>query len=100
MRRTPGRLQFLRMALQARAIGGQHQVLQARQLAELAHQLHDAVADQRFAAGQTDFVDTEGDKYFSDLQHLLQAQHLAAWQKLHFFGHAIDAAKIAAIGHR
>jgi hypothetical protein len=61
---------------------------------------HHAMAHQRLAAGDAQLSGSAGDKGGAQAVELLEREQIPARQKLHVFGHAIDAAQIAAVGHR
>lgn len=88
-----------RQFFQTGAIGGQQQFVESGQRTDILDQRHDVAADQRLTAGQADAADPEAGEGTGHTVDLLQRQHLLAWQEGHLFGHAIDAAEIAAIGH-
>ncbi len=69
----------------------------ARQRSE---QAHDAMAHQRLAAGDAQLLRPARDEGGAQPVELLEREQIAARQELHVFRHAIDAAKIAAVGHR
>ena len=69
----------------------------ARQRGE---QRHDAAAHQRLAAGQAQLADALGDEGAAQPVEFLQAQEVGLGQEGHVLRHAIDAAEIAAVGHR
>ncbi|MCY1450326.1 hypothetical protein D9M71_671240 [compost metagenome] len=98
--RQAGIEQRLGQAGELRAIAGHAQLAQARQGGNPGAQLDDARAHQRLAAGQADLAGAHGDKAFSKLIQLFKGEDALARQELHVFGHAIDAAKVAAVGDR
>ena len=61
---------------------------------------HDAAAHQRLAAGEAQFAHAARDEGRAQPVELLQREHIGLRQKGHVFRHAIDAAEIAAVGHR
>ena len=68
--------------------------------AQTADQIEDAAPDQRLTAGQPEFAGATPHERSRQPVDLLEAQHLGLGQERHRFGHAIDAAEIAAIGNR
>src|SRR5262249_7327443 len=66
----------------------------------IADQLHDVLADQRLAAGQTQLAHAEPDKGRAEAVKLFQGKDLGLRQEAHVFRPAIDAAGIAAVRHR
>ena len=63
-------------------------------------QRHDAAAHQRFAAGQPELAHALGHERAAQPVELLERQEVGLRQKRHVLGHAIDAAEVAAVGHR
>ena len=61
---------------------------------------HDALAHQRLAAGDPQLAHAERDEGRAEPVELLERQQLGLGQELHVLGHAVDAAEVAAIGHR
>ncbi|MNN70669.1 hypothetical protein D3C81_1865400 [compost metagenome] len=88
------------MTYKLRAVAGHAQLAQSRQGGQAFAEPDDARPHQRFAASQAQLAHAAGDK---DARHPLdffQSQYLLARQKAHVLRHAVDAAKIAAVGHR
>jgi len=86
-----------------RAVGGERQFLQRAGLQVPRHRLeerHDPLANQRFAAGDAQLLDAEADEGGAQAVELLQRQKFLLRQEGHVLGHAVGAAKIAAVGHR
>ena len=67
---------------------------------ERPHQRHDAAPHQRLAAGQPQLADAARDEGAAQPVEFLQRQQVGLRQERHVFRHAIDAAEIAAVGHR
>ena len=63
-------------------------------------QIHHAAPHQRLAAGQPDLLHPEADEDRAQPIQFLEPQHFGVRQERHLLRHAIDAAEIAAIGHR
>src|SRR5580700_4037482 len=63
-------------------------------------QRHDAATDEWLAAGQAQFAYAARNKGRAQPVKFLKRQDLGLGQKGHVFRHAIDAAEIAAVGHR
>ena len=88
---------------QLAAVGGERQFLQragAEMAAEAFDQRHDALAHQRLAAGEAELLDALLDEGRADPVEFLERQQVLLGQEGHVLGHAIDAAEIAAVGHR
>ncbi len=93
------------MLFQQPAIGGQRDFRHAQILFQDANEIRQIRPQQRFAAGQTHFLDPQLAKGAHDPRQLRQAYQLVLFQKgmvraENLLGHAIGAAKIAAIGDR
>ena len=69
----------------------------ARQRAE---QRHDPAPHQRLAAGQPQLAHALGDEGAAQPVELLERQQVGLRQERHVLRHAVDAAEIAAVGHR
>ena len=65
-----------------------------------ADQRHDVLADQRLAAGEPELAHAAGDEGRAEPVELLERQHVLLRQEGHVLRHAIDAAEVAAVGHR
>ena len=63
-------------------------------------QRHDVAPHQRLAAGQPQLAHALGDEGRAQPVEFLQRQQVGLRQERHVLGHAIDAAEIAAVGHR
>ena len=97
-----GRLQIAGKARQLRAIGRQRQFLEGAAVEmtrERTDEVHDVLAHQGLAAGQSQALDALCDEGRGQPVEFLQREKVALGQKLHVLGHAIDAAKVAAIRH-
>src|SRR5258706_261648 len=99
----PGGLQRLDLLGEQRAVGRQRNFY--RQLGEHRHQALQVTTHQRLAAGEPDLLHAELDEDAREARDFLEAQDRAVRKKLmvrieHFARHAIDAAEVAAIGHR
>ena len=88
---------------QQRAVGGERQFIQ-RAAVEMprqrAHQRHHVAADERLAAGQPQLPHALGDEGRAQPVEFFQRQQVGFRQERHVFRHAIEAAQIAAVGHR
>ncbi len=85
------------------AIGGERQFFKRARFEmarEAFDQRHDALAHQRLAAGQPQLLDALLNENRADPVQLLDGQQVLLRQECHVFGHAIDTAEIAAVGHR
>ena len=92
-----------REAAELAAVGGQRQLLERAGLEVARHgaeEGHDALAHQRLAAGDPELLDAEADEGRAEPVELLERQQLGLGQELHVLGHAVDAAEVAAVGHR
>lgn len=88
---------------QLRTIGGQRQFFQRAALQmprQLAHQMHDVLAHQRFAAGEAQFAHTLFDEDGAEPVKFLKRQQILLGKERHVLGHAIGTAEIAAVGDR
>ena len=95
--------QLVGVARELAAVGRQGQLVERAGLevpAERAEQGHDVAPHQRLAAGQAQLPDAEPDEGAAHPVELLEGQQLRLRQKVHLFRHAIDAAEVAAVGHR
>ena len=73
----------------------------AREVArQRADQRHDVLAHQRLAAGEPELAHAAGDEGRAQPVELLERQHVLLRQEGHVLRHAIDAAEVAAVGHR
>ena len=92
----------LGMVRKLACIGGQRQLVEA--LAQMPRQPldqpHDVPPHQRLAAGQPELAHAARDEGARQPVDLLEAQQILARQEVHRLGHAIDAAKVAAVGDR
>jgi hypothetical protein len=98
-----GILQVPRIFAELAAIGGQRQLVERAGFempAQGAEQPHNVAADQWFAPGQTKLFHAEADERARQPVQFLQRQDFRLGQKRHVLRHAIDAAEIAAVGHR
>ena len=57
------------------------------------------MTDKGLAPGQANLAHAQGDEGPRDPAKFLQGKHLGLGHELHGFGHAVHAAKVAAIGH-
>ena len=86
---------------QQHAVRGHRYVLDAGRMRDSAHEIHHAEAHERLAARQADAADAHARRHAHRLLDLLDAQDVLVRERLHaFFGHAVDAAEIAAVGER
>ena len=68
--------------------------------AERLEQAHDVAPDERLAAGDADFSHALFDEGGGQPVELFQRQQILLRQEMHVLRHAIDAAEVAAVGHR
>ena len=99
IRFKPGVAERLRDGGQQDAVGGQPDILEARDRHQLLDQRRQVAADQRLAAGQPNLVDSQRHGDAGNPLDLLEAQQGGPRLKPHLLGHAIDAADVAAVGH-
>ena len=103
MRRTPQSAQLGGKARKLRAVGGQRQFIEragVEMARQRAHQRHHVAPDQRLAAGQPQLAHALGDEGRAQPVEFFQRQQIGLGQECHVFGHAIEAAQVAAIGDR
>ncbi len=96
-------LEFVGKAGELAAIGRQGQLVERAALpmaAECPEQAHDVAPHQGLAAGQAQLAHTEAHEGGAQPVELLEAEDFRLRQKSHVFGHAIDAAEVAAVRHR
>ena len=67
---------------------------------ERGEQRHDTAADQRLAAGEAQLAHALDDEGGAEPIQFFQGEEIGLGQEGHVFRHAIDAAEIAAVGHR
>ena len=95
------RKEVAREAFELRAVRGQRQFLERAALEVPRHGMkegHDPLAHQRLAAGDPQLLHAHRDEGRAHAVELLQRQQLLLGQEGHVFGHAVDAAEIAAVG--
>ena len=87
---------------QLRAVGGQRQLVEpvAEMARERAHQGHDAAPHQRLAAGEAQLAHAARDERAAQPVEFLEREQVLLRQERHVLRHAVDAAEIAAVGHR
>jgi hypothetical protein len=68
--------------------------------AERAEKAHYVAAHQWLTAGEAQLFDPQPDEGAAYPIELLEGEQLGFRQKRHFFRHAINAAEVAAVGHR
>ena len=99
--------QSLRLACQQRAVGGERDVgrraVHSAQFGQLRHQLFQALAQQRLAAGQAYLAHAVRQKHPCQPGDFFKTQQRVVRQVTvilvkHFLGHAVVAAEIAAVG--
>jgi hypothetical protein len=86
-----------------RAVGGEGEFLECPRLqmaAEAFDQRHDALADQRLAAGEAELLHALLDEGGAEAVQLLKGEQVLLGQEGHVLGHAVDAAEVAAVRHR
>ena len=95
-------------ARQQGAVGGERQIqglaLRRSQGCQLGDQHVEVFAQQRLAAGETDFFHAMGDELAGNPGYFFKAEQFGLRQVdiiliEYFFGHAVAAAEIAAVGH-
>ena len=94
--------QFLGILGELAAVGRQGEFFQraaVEMFSETAEQRHHVLAHQRLAARQAQLLDAATDEGSAQTLQLLERQHLRLGQEGHVLGHAVDAAKVAAIRH-
>jgi hypothetical protein len=80
-------------------VGGHRQVFDPGKAGELLHQVDHAFANQRLPSGDPDFVDASFYGQSGQAHDLLIGEDFRMSELRHpFFGHAVTAAKVAAIG--
>ena len=82
------------------AIGGDGQLFQTVQGAQLLEQLANIPSYQGFAPRYPQLGNPQPNKHTGYSGQLLQCEHIPARQKGHILGHAVGAAEVTAIGHR
>ena len=87
---------------QLRAVGGERQLVEpvAEMARERAHQGHDGAPHQRLAAGQPQLAHAARDERAAQPVELFEREQVLLRQERHVLRHAVDAAEIAAVGHR
>src|SRR5262245_40397320 len=91
----------LRAATQEMRVGGHRHVLYAFDFGQPFDQAFQVAPQHRLAAGHAQFVDPEFDENLRQMNDLFVGQNLRLGLPLHgLFGHAIEAAEIAAVGDR
>ncbi len=76
-------------------------VLEGGDLTHRLNEMHEVSAHQRFAAGETHFLNAYLGRCLKDPQDLFIGQDIAMIQKRKVFHrHTVDAAKIASVCHR
>ena len=96
-------LELGRIFRQLRAVGGEGELLEragGQVAGQRGDQRHDAAANQWLAAGQAQLGHALGNECAAQAIEFLKAQHIGLGQECHVLRHAIDAAEIAAVGHR
>ena len=80
-------------------VGGEGDVFDAGDGGELFDENRKIFADEGFAAGDAEFADAERDRDAGKAGDFLKRQDLFARHELHaVFGHAVEAADVAAVG--
>ena len=96
----PGGGQCIRLLADQCAIGGHHQFPQTGQGGDPPGQTEDPPAYQRLTPGETDLVHSQPGESPGHQLELFQREDPAAGQKMHLLRHAVEAAQVAAVGHR
>ena len=94
--------QLARVFRKLRAVGGERQLIEpiAEMARERLHERHDAAPHQRLAAGEPQLAHAARNERAAQPVEFLQRQQVGLRQERHVFRHAVDAAEIAAVGHR
>ena len=97
-------LQCLRFLFQQGGVGGQCQI-KARFPGEHFNEPFQLPSHQRFASRDADLLDSMAGEHLHQAVDFVEAQQLGAFQELevpavHFLGHAVGAAEVAAVRHR
>ena len=103
MRLTPSAASSARVFRELRAVGGERELLEraALQMArQRGDQRHDAAPHQRLAAGQPQLAHAARDEGAAQAVEFLEREQVGLRQERHVLRHAVDAAEIAAVGHR
>ena len=102
MRFTPQSASSARIFRKLRAVGGERQLIQpiAEMARERLHERHDAAPHQRLAAGEPQLAHAARNERAAQPVQFLERQQVGLRQERHVFRHAVDAAEIAAVGHR
>ena len=94
-----GIVERLRELFQQHAVGGEGQVLDARNGGQAADQHGQVAAHEGLAAGDAQLADSQAHGDAHEALDLFEIQNLAALHELHAgFRHAVEAADIAAVG--
>ena len=95
--------EFVGIFRQLRPVGGQRKLVKraGREMArERGDERHDAAPHQRLATGEPQLSDPACNEGAAQPVEFFERQQVALRQERHVLRHAIDAAKIATIGHR
>src|SRR5262245_25496454 len=93
--------QRFRAATQEMRVGGHRQVLDAFDFGQALDQAFQIASQHRLAASHAQFIDPEADENLRQVNDLFVGQDLRLGLPLHcLFGHAVEAAEIAAVGDR
>jgi hypothetical protein len=95
--------QLFGISAELTAVAGECQLVEragSEVAAETAEQHHDVPANQRLASRDPQLADTAADEGGAQPIDLLERKNLRLGQEGHLFRHAVDAAEVAAIGHR
>lgn len=88
-------------AIEEGGVGGDADVGQGVEFGEFGEEGGDIAAGEGFAAGDADFVDSEGGADFDEAEDFLVGEDAVAGEPfLGFLGHAVGAALVAAVGDR
>ncbi len=89
------------VALELVAVGRQRQLVQPGNRGEHRGQARQLAAHERLAAGQADIANAHLHEHAHEALDLLEGQQIRAVEPAHALrGHAVAAAKAAAVGHR
>jgi len=94
--------QHRRKTRELRPVGGHGELIEAASdpPAEVGDEPINALAHQGLAAGKANSLHSPGNEHIGEVDDLPQAEHDVARNERHPFGHAVPAAKIAAVGDR
>jgi hypothetical protein len=93
-----GAVEVFGLIFEEDSVGGERDVLDARDSDEFLDEDREVFADKGFAAGDTELADAEGDGDTGEAGDFFKRENLFARHELHaVFGHAVEAADVTAI---